>query len=110
MRARSAADYEQRYGPNWEHQVVLVDHVGDAIDAGATLRVPENGLREYVVMPDGRAVPVGCGDIIEIRTEDGPSTGRCGIPIAAGARACPGHSFILDMSDSEFAQYERQMG
>lgn len=46
-----------------------------------------------VVNVDGAAVPIVCGDVIELRTEDGPVSGRCGLPVdPRHGGACTGHA------------------
>lgn len=106
MTTTNPHDYVHGYGRNWTPGL-LVDHVTAFEAAGGTIRTPAHGLCEYAVCPDGSTVKVVCGDIIEIRTEDGPTTGRCGLPVRAGASACAGHQRIIDMTDDEFARYER---
>ncbi len=83
------------YGPgtsDWdddgEHHIVyrqgvLSDHIESFLAAGGgtTLVVgPGTDAPQvtYAVLPDGSRVPVVCSEVIPVRTEDGPSDGRCG--------------------------------
>lgn len=58
-----------------------------------------------VVNVDGSPVPVVCGDIIELHTEDGPVSGRCGHPVdPRHGGACTGHARQHDYWNSMAAQ------
>jgi len=96
------------YGPGPFRQGVLVDHLH---------LIPEDRIRngqnvQWVVTDDGRAWPVLCGEIIGIVTEDGPSDGRCGIPVEPGKGACEGHELQhqewAQQTEAETIQWERE--
>jgi hypothetical protein len=65
-----------------------------------------------IVAIDGKVVDVLCSSLIPITTEDGPATGRCGIPLRDEAWACPGHQSEMEawmaMSELEKADWERR--
>lgn len=84
------------YGHDW-NEGILSEHVYLLEQAGGTVR--RDGDRD-VVDVDGRAVPVVCSELIEIHTEDGPITGRCGYPVVAGDAFCVGHRSWLDDEDA----------
>lgn len=87
-------DFTGSYGPGWTIGV-LTDHVGAATEAGMLLHTAPSG-KAYVTGPKGgAAVPLLCGEVIEIATEDGPMTGRCGLPAATDAFGCPGHHEMI---------------
>lgn len=78
------------YGQDWARGV-LVDHVGDATQAGCLYHVSPRGWAFLTGPKGGAAEPVLCAEVIEIATEDGPMTGRCGRPVKADELGCPGH-------------------
>jgi len=79
------------YGPDWKTGV-LADHLGAAEAAGMKVHAPRHGKATYVTGPEGGyAVPVLCGEIVPIYTEDGPIDGRCGLDVRPGEFACAGH-------------------
>lgn len=86
----SIDNFTGSYGPDWKTGVV-VDHLGSAVEAGMLVHTSPSGA-VYVTGPKGGvAVPVVCGEIIMIDTEDGRIDGRCGLPVKADEGACPGH-------------------
>jgi hypothetical protein len=111
------ADYE--YGefeaPGRDHrQGVCSDHMRTALELPGT-RLVEGVLAAYVVddAAGGVAYPVTCGDLIEIRTEDGLSDGRCGL-LATDREAyqCEGHAAerraYMALTEAERAHLERE--
>src|ERR1041384_2432525 len=96
-------DFTGAYGPDWRTGV-LTDHVGAAEAAGMKVHAPRHGKATYVTGPaGGTSVPVLCGEIIEIATEDGPIDGRCGRDVRPGEFGCPGHhEMILSYSTSRY--------
>lgn len=83
-------DFTGAYGPDWETGV-LADHVGAATEAGILIHRSPKGWAHATGPKGGAAVPVLCGEIIWINTEDGRIDGRCGLPVRHGEFACPGH-------------------
>lgn len=73
-----------RYGPEWVTGVIS-DHEYRADDT----RVAESG--ERLALVNDEWVPVLCGEIVMIDTEDGRIDGRCGAPVMGDDVACPGH-------------------
>jgi hypothetical protein len=98
-------DFTGAYGSSWRTGV-LVDHLGTALEAGMLAHASPRGYA-YVTGPKGgHSVPVLCGEIVEIWTEDGPTDGRCGCLVKAGEGACPGHwAGILSWRNA--SEYER---
>lgn len=84
-----------RYDAEGEHYItfervgVVVDHVESFVQAGGSVRPTRSGGL-WAVLPDGRAYKVLCGEIIPVATEDGPSDGRCGLPVVAATGRCRG--------------------
>jgi hypothetical protein len=84
-------DFTGNYGQEWREGVVI-DHLRAAQVAGCLVHEAPSG-RRYVTGPrGGHAVPVVCGEVIQIDTEDGPISGRCGKPLHATEWACYMHS------------------
>lgn len=83
-------DFGQAYGPDYRLGVIT-DHVGQAQAAGWTVHVAASG-RTYISDPKGAALPVLCGEIVRIDTEDGPTDGRCGHFVDHDDIACAGHA------------------
>lgn len=91
------------YGPTWRRGVAT-DHLYLVIDAGAVVHISPSG-RTYV--QEGReCLPVLCGEVIEIATEDGPMSGRCGEYVYDNDLACPGHAAQIWAWRGE-SEYER---
>ena len=83
-----------QYGPDFEDRGLISEHVDVFEAAGGTFRVTGSG-RTWAVLPDGRAYPVLCSDLIEVWTEDGRMTGRCGAPTVRDG-SCEGHAAERD--------------
>jgi hypothetical protein len=64
------------YGQHWR-EGVLSEHLSVFLKAGGTFR-PAQTFEGWAVAEDGRAYPVLCSELVEVQTEDGPMTGRCG--------------------------------
>lgn len=78
------------YGQDWTTGV-LAEH----LPSDANLRVIASG-RLIALVPSAYkmldTVPVLCGEIVPIHTEDGTIDGRCGLPVhGIDGFACPGH-------------------
>jgi hypothetical protein len=88
---------------------LLIDHTDLFETAGGTIRVGKHST--WAVLPGGEAVPVVCGDLVPVRTEDGPSDARCGCNVVGDRGACEGHADERDayraQSESERAYDER---
>ena len=103
------ADLAGRYGDP-PQTGVLVDHL--RLFTGRQ-SVDADGNR-VLLSPYGPADnhPVLCAEVIEIATEDGPATGRCGLNVADGDWACRGHQAAIDdyrrQSEAERAYWERR--
>ena len=100
---------EEGYSHVVGHASLVVDHTDLFEAAGGTIRV---GLHAtWAVLPTGQAFPVACGDLVPIRTEDGPSDARCGLNVVGDLGACQGHAEErqgwLDMDESERCAWER---
>jgi hypothetical protein len=86
--------YVGAYGPDWITGVVT-DHVGSALEAGALLHKAASG-KTYLTGPKGGvAIPVLCGELVPVATEDGVIDGRCGLPVLNDDLACPGHHEVI---------------
>ena len=68
------------YGSDRDRHGVLSDHIGNLEEAGGAVTRTGSGLAYF---PDEMVmVPILCSDIIEVWTEDGRETGRCGERVA----------------------------
>lgn len=76
------------YGDGWRFTGVLTEHLYRV--APGRVRNFASG-RQVVVADSGHAYFTCCSELIEISTEDGPMSGRCGGPVFGGDWACPGH-------------------
>jgi hypothetical protein len=97
------------YGrPGTMRQGVLVDHL-HLVDESKVRTLTST---TWVVTDDGKGWPVLCGYLIPIVTEDGPSDGRCGVPIDKDSGFCTNHAAERDewlaMSELEKAHWERE--
>lgn len=72
------------YGQDWITGI-LAEHVSE----DAAIIVDTSG--RTFVLAVGDNFPVLCGEIVEIQTEDGLISGRCGRPVYNRGFACPGH-------------------
>lgn len=95
------------YGPSYR-EGVLIDNLEAFVTAGGSVRVGKHGT--WASLPGAAAIPVVCGDIVRIDTEDGPSDGRCGRNLDGERGACPAHADERDtwmaMSERERADWE----
>ena len=107
-RDAAAEQFVGGYGPAWRTGV-LIDHTDSFVAAGGRLRVGRNAT--WAVLPTGRAIPVVCGEIVRIDTEDGPMSGRCGLNVFRDLGACDAHAEErqgwMDMSEAERCAWER---
>lgn len=98
----SLSDVTGAYGQDWS-QGVLAEHVG--LVGNALRRVSASGRLYVYEFSAGRmasAVPVLCGELVEIWTEDGRIDGRCGGSVyGMDGFACPGHSAQIEEWRSE---------
>lgn len=82
------------YGQDWTTGI-LAEHVHLAEAAGVEIDVP-----------------ILCGEIVEIWTEDGRMSGRCGTPVEPDGFACPGHTAEINawrnMSEAERIYLEHE--
>lgn len=83
--------YVGSYGSQWR-QGVVTDHVRHALDDGYSVRVFKSGRTFLVPDAGGVPIPVLCGELVPIRTEDGILEGRCGDYVLHNDFACPGHA------------------
>lgn len=92
---------------------LLSEHVEAFRAAGGTVRFAASGSgRAWAVRSDGRAVPVVCGYIIEVFTEDGRDSGRCGADAYSGTYGmCEGHGAecarFMASTEAERLSWER---
>ena len=94
-------DFVGNYGWDWTTGV-LTDHLGDAEAAGMLVHTSSRGFAFVTGPKGGKAVPVLCGEIIDMPTEDGPGTGRCGLPAKDGELGCPGHHEVIMSYRSDY--------
>ena len=96
------------YGQHTFRTSLLIDHVDLFEAAGGTIRVGRHST--WAVLPTGLACPVVCGEIIQIDTEDGPESGRCGLNVRGEEGACERHAEErqgwLAMDESERCSWE----
>lgn len=107
-------DFAGRYGRAWV-EGVIAEHICHLEGTGAfTLRFDADGF--VSVRQDDTVLPLLCGDIIEVPTEDGPISGRCGLPVhrdvVRTVASCPGHAGErarwASMSGWEQAAWEKE--
>lgn len=97
--ASTLEDFTGAYGRDWAPGV-LSDHQALAEAAGLVVRVTASGGR-WITGPDGgRAERIVCSEIIMVATEDGPMTGRCGLPVVGADGFCPGHQPDIPLDES----------
>lgn len=103
------------YGRAWKLGILL-EHIGHLIGTGTLfLRYDAEGFAS--IRQGDTVIPVACGDIIEIPTEDGPITGRCGLPVHRDVvktyGSCEGHAGERQaweaMTEREKAHWERSL-
>lgn len=83
------------YGQNWKAGV-LSEHIRPG---HTTHRLPTGTL--IVIQPDGSTNKVVCSELIEVWTEDGRITGRCGLPVDESDLTCAGH----ELPAADFTDY-----
>ena len=76
-----------RFGQDWTEGVL-----SEGLDL-PTRRLTGGTL--VAIDGDGFALKVLCSEVVEIRTEDGRTDGRCGHPVDAEGWACPGHAAMI---------------
>lgn len=110
MTTSNAERFIGGYGPDFQPGV-LSEHAADFVVAGGGFRVAASG-RVWAVIPGGRAVPVVCSEIIQVETEDGPISGRCGTPATGDFGACPFHAAQIEgwrnQTEAETLAWERE--
>ena len=88
-------------------ETILIDHVAQ----GARVRIGPSG-RAYAVGEKGQAKLIVCGDIVPVMTEDGPETGRCGLPVHRDFGQCERHAderiWWASLTERERAGIERE--
>lgn len=101
-------DFTGAYGADWTTGV-LADHLGSALEAGMLVHTAKTTGKLFVTGPKGgAAVPVLCGEIVMIWTEDGYIDGRCGDHVTAESEiACPGHAEAIN-GWRNLSLYERE--
>jgi hypothetical protein len=108
MNVTKAEQFIGAYGQSYRAGV-LIDHTDRFVEAGGTIRVGRHAV--WALVPKMAAIPVVCGEIVEIATEDGPISGRCGCNVAKDLGACAGHANERDewlaMSEAERCAWER---
>lgn len=77
------------YGQDWVTGV-LAEHVSED-----TCIIVDTSGRTFVLTNDDN-FPVLCGEIVEIQTEDGLISGRCGLSVYNRGYACPGHQEAIE--------------
>lgn len=93
------------YGPYSDQEGILSEHLGKA-----NLPVRKLAGGKQVTIIEGQAVKVLCSEVIEISTEDGPASGRCGLWVEGDNFACVGHQAQIDAwhAESPLVQWERE--
>lgn len=96
------------YGPAWRSGV-LIDNTDRFVAEGGSIRVGRHAT--WAVMLNGKAFPVVCGALVEVATEDGPLSGRCGRDVEGDRGACGSHADERDewmsMGERERCAWER---
>lgn len=100
------------YGSDWKWGV-LFDHLEAFDAAGGEVRGASSGTGRVWAIVDRRAYPVVCGELIRVDTEDGPISGRCGLPIEVGP-SCEAHAELIAQwqaqSEAETVAWEAARG
>jgi hypothetical protein len=86
------------YGDAHRRTGILSEHRSLAAIAGLRERKLAAGT-SWLVAADGRAFPVLCSELIEVATEDGPVSGRCGALASDPLGMCPGHTYAATGSE-----------
>lgn len=95
----SQEDLVGTYGPTWR-QGVLSEHL--RLWQGEVKHLA--GGSKFVVADDGRAYPVVCSELVEILTEDGQITGRCGALVVNDSPFCSRH----EVTEADFDSYAEE--
>lgn len=99
-----------RYGDGYEFTGVLTEHL--YLGPEGRVRNFASG-RKVVVADSGHVYFTCCSELIEIHTEDGPMSGRCGAPVYGEDWACPGHQAQIDgwrsQTEAETMEWERRV-
>lgn len=86
--ASTIEDLTGLYGPGPFTAGIISDHLHLA-EKNPALRVHVTANRMWVVpVAGGKAVPVLCSEVIEVRDEDGVHSGRCGAPAHPTTGVC----------------------
>lgn len=83
-------DFLGGYGQDWR-QGVLSEQLELYLAAGGVVRPAASGSGASWAVVDGVAYPVVCSEVVEVWTEDGRQSGRCGRP-AVELGSCEGHA------------------
>ncbi len=106
----SPEDFLGSYGVDYRTGL-LAEHADLFVQAGGKTLTTGSG-RTWAFVGTGVATPVVCGDIIQINTEDGPESGRCGLPTLRDG-ACAAHAVQHDdwraQSEAETVAWERAL-
>lgn len=100
------------YGPRWTYGIIS-EHATQAVRAGLVEQSIGGDVR--LVDPEsGESLPVLCSELVWIDTEDGRSTGRCGVPILSDdGFACEAHAEVIAVwrqeSEAQVAHWERRI-
>lgn len=82
------------YGPDWKAGL-LSEHLDLFQRAGGEHRMSDTGGAGWALVeaPDGGwiAYPVVCSELVQVWTEDGPTSGRCGAPAIHATGTCYAH-------------------
>lgn len=101
------------YGQDWRAGL-LSEHVDAFIEAGGEVREAASGTGKAWAVIGGKAYPVVCAEIVEVATEDGPMSGRCGHPATAEFGACETHAAVIAQwarqSEAQIIAWERARG
>lgn len=92
------AQFIGSYGQNW-NAGLLSEHVASFVAAGGTVRGAASGSGAAWAVVDGVAYPVVCSEIVEVHTEDGPMSGRCGARATVDG-LCAHHEAIVATWDA----------
>lgn len=98
------------YGPRWRSGLIS-EHL-ELFKAAGGVHRPSNSDGAGWAVIGGEAFPVVCSEIIEVWTEDGRQSGRCGEYALAETGACEPHSeeraAWIAMSEAERVHWERE--
>jgi len=107
--APTAEQFVGNYGHDWKPGV-LAEHLQAFRAAGGVVRRSRTGSGVVWAVVGIKAYPFVCGHLIQVDTEDGPVSGRCGLR-AVREGACEAHAeehaSWVAMSEAERAAWER---